>query len=105
MSAPTFPVSVVFHSDWGVSTGVGVVGGVDATVEKDERGLPVVRGTVLAGVVREQSVLAAQALDGGAAGPWHEFASELFGSEQAPRLVVFSDARAPEVNQDRKSVV
>ena len=96
MSAPTFPVSVVFHSDWGVSTGVGVVGGVDAAVEKDERGLPVVRGTVLAGVVREQSVLAAQALDGGAAGPWHEFASELFGSEEAPRLVVFSDARAPE---------
>ena len=96
MSAPTFPVSVVFHSDWGVSTGVGVVGGVDAAVEKDERGLPVVRGTVLAGVVREQSVLAAQALDGAAAGPWHKFASELFGSEQAPRLVVFSDARAPE---------
>lgn len=96
MSAPTFPVSVVFHSDWGVSTGVGVVGGVDAAVEKDERGLPVVRGTVLAGVVREQSVLAAQALDGGDTGPWHEFASELFGSEQAPRLVVFSDARAPE---------
>jgi len=96
MSAPTFPVSVVFHSDWGVSTGVGVVGGVDAAVEKDERGLPVVRGTVLAGVVREQSVLAAQALDGRDTGPWHEFASELFGSEQAPRLVVFSDARAPE---------
>lgn len=96
MSAPTFPVSVVFHCDWGVSTGIGVVGGVDAAVEKDERGRPVVRGTVLAGVVREQSVLAAQALDGGAAGPWHEFASELFGSEQAPRLVVFSDARAPE---------
>ena len=96
MSAPTFPVSVVFHSDWGVSTGVGVVGGVDAAVEKDERGLPVVRGTVLAGVVREQSVLAAQALDGRADGPWHEFASELFGSEQAPRLAVFSDARVPE---------
>ena len=96
MSAPVFPVSVVFHSDWGVSTGVGVVGGVDAAVEKDERGLPVVRGTVLAGVVREQSVLAAQALDGRADGPWHEFASELFGSEEAPRLVVFSDARAPE---------
>ena len=96
MSAPTFPVSVVFHSDWGVSTGVGVVGGVDAAVEKDERGLPVVRGTVLTGVVREQSVLAAQALDGNATGPWHEFASDLFGSEQAPRLVVFSDARVPE---------
>ncbi len=96
MSAPTFPVSVVFHSDWGVSTGVGVVGGVDAAVEKDERGLPVVRGTVLTGVVREQSVLAAQALDGRADGPWHDFASDLFGSEQAPRLAVFSDARVPE---------
>jgi len=48
MSAPTFPVSVVFHSDWGVSTGVGVVGGVDAAVEKDERGLPVVRAPAVA---------------------------------------------------------
>ena len=57
MSAPTFPVSVVFHSDWGVSTGVGVVGGVDAAVEKDERGLSVVRGTVLAGVMQKQFIL------------------------------------------------
>ena len=31
MSAPTFPVSVVFHSDWGVSTGVGVVGDMART--------------------------------------------------------------------------
>ena len=65
-SSPTsFPLSVTFHSDWGVTTGTGVAGGVDSVVEKDERGLPIVRATVLAGVVREQSLLAAQALDDG----------------------------------------
>ena len=51
-SSPTsFPPSVTFHSDWGVTTGTGVAGGVDSVVEKDERGLPIVRATVLAGVV------------------------------------------------------
>ena len=94
-SSPTsFPLSVTFHSDWGVTTGTGVAGGVDSVVEKDERGLPIVRATVLAGVVREQSLLAAQALDDGdPGGSWRAFASALFGSDLAPRLVVFSDAR------------
>ena len=32
-------VTIVFRSDWGVSTGTGVVGGVDAAVEKDGRDL------------------------------------------------------------------
>ena len=94
LSSLTFPLSVTFHSDWGVTTGTGMAGGVDSVVEKDERGLPIVRATVLAGVVREQSVLAAQALDDGdPERPWHAFASALFGSDLAPRLVVFSDAR------------
>ena len=94
-SSPTsFPLSVTFHSDWGVTTGTGVAGGVDSVVEKDERGLPIVRATVLAGVVREQSLLAAQALDDGdPGGSWSAFASALFGSDLAPRLVTFSDAR------------
>ena len=94
-SSPTsFPLSVTFHSDWGVTTGTGVAGGVDSVVEKDERGLPIVRATVLAGVVREQSLLAAQALDDGdPGGSWRAFASALFGSDLAPRLVTFSDAR------------
>ena len=93
-SSPTsFPLSVTFHSDWGVTTGTGVAGGVDSVVEKDERGLPIVRATVLAGVVREQSLLAAQALDDGSGRSWRAFASALFGSDLAPRLVTFSDAR------------
>ena len=94
LSSLTFPLSVTFHSDWGVTTGTGMAGGVDSVVEKDERGLPIVRATVLAGVVREQSVLAAQALDDGdPGGSWRAFASALFGSDLAPRLVTFSDAR------------
>ena len=55
VSSQALPVVVVFHGDWGVSTGAGIAGGVDAVVEKDDRGLPVVRGTVLAGAVREQA--------------------------------------------------
>lgn len=89
----TFPLKVTFRSDWGVSTGTGLAGGVDSVVETDERGLPVVRGTVLTGVIREQSWLVAQALDGGASGPWHDFIAGLFGSAERPRLVTFSDAR------------
>lgn len=94
LSSLTFPLSVIFRSDWGVTTGTGMAGGVDSVVEKDERGLPIVRATVLAGVVREQSVLAAQALDDGdPGGSWRAFASALFGSDLVPRLVTFSDAR------------
>ena len=48
-------VTIVFRSDWGVSTGTGVAGGVDAAVEKDGRDLPVVRSTVLTGTIREQA--------------------------------------------------
>ena len=93
-SSPAFPLSVIFRSDWGVTTGTGMAGGVDSVVEKDERGLPIVRATVLAGVVQEQSLLAAQALDDGdPGGSWRAFASALFGSDLAPRLVTFSDAR------------
>ena len=100
-SARPLDVTIVFHSDWGVSTGTGVAGGVDAVVEKDERGLPVVRGTAITGAVREQAFVVAQALDGGANGTaaaadgrrWCDFVEGLFGSVKRSRLVSFSDAR------------
>ena len=86
-------VTIVFHSDWGVSTGTGVAGGVDAVVEKDERNLPVVRGTVLTGAIREQAFIVAEALDGDSADKkWREFVGALFGSVRRARLVSFSDA-------------
>ena len=76
----TFPLAVVFHSDWGVSTGTGIAGGIDSVIEKDLTGKPVVRGTVLTGVIREQAGIAAQALDDGKDyGPWTRFAGDLFG--------------------------
>ena len=50
----TLPLAVVFRSAWGVSTGTGIAGGVDSIVEKDAADRPVVRGTVLTGVIREQ---------------------------------------------------
>ena len=46
MSAHCYGVEVVFHSDWGVGTGTGVVGGVDAVVETDSRGRQIRRAHV-----------------------------------------------------------
>ena len=86
-------VTIVFHSDWGVSTGTGVAGGVDAAVEKDGRDLPVVRGTVLTGAIREQAFVVAEALDGDSGDKsWRRFVGALFGSVGRARLVSFSDA-------------
>ena len=85
-------VTIVFRSDWGVSTGTGVAGGVDAAVEKDGRDLPVVRGTVLTGAIREQAFVVAEALDGDSGDKsWRRFVGALFGSVGRARLVSFSD--------------
>ena len=96
-------VTIVFTSDWGVSTGVGHAGRTHSTIERcgDD---PVVRGTVITGVLREQAMLAAKALDGptkeNEEGKWTKFALWLFGqdpdgkqgSTPHPRHVLFSDA-------------
>ena len=92
-------VTIVFTSDWGVSTGVGHAGRTHSKIERrgDD---PVVRGTVITGVLREQAMLAARALDGAEEGKWTGFALWLFGqnpdgkqgSDPHPRHVIFSDA-------------
>ena len=92
-------VTIVFTSDWGVSTGVGHAGRTHSTIERSN-GKPVVRGTVITGVLREQAMLAARALDGAEEGKWTGFALWLFGqnpdgkqgSDPHPRHVIFSDA-------------
>ena len=92
-------VTIVFTSDWGVSTGVGQAGRTHSTIERSN-GKPVVRGTVITGVLREQAMLAARALDGQKDGKWTSFALWLFGqdpdgkqgSPPHPRHVLFSDA-------------
>ena len=92
-------VTIVFTSDWGVSTGVGQAGRTHSTIERSN-GKPVVRGTVITGVLREQAMLAAKALDGQKDGTWTNFALWLFGqdpnsepgSTPHPRHVLFSDA-------------
>ena len=94
-------VTIVFTSDWGVSTGVGHAGRTHSTIERcgDD---PVVRGTVITGVLREQAMLAAKALDGPdkkSPKKWTNFALWLFGqdpdsepgSTPHPRHVLFSD--------------
>ena len=95
-------VTIVFTSDWGVSTGVGHAGRTHSTIERCGND-PVVRGTVITGVLREQAMLAAKALDGQKDGKWTKFALWLFGqdpnsepgSDPHPRHVLFSDATPP----------
>ena len=92
-------VTIVFTSDWGVSTGVGHAGRTHSTIERcgDD---PVVRGTVITGILREQAMLAAKALDGQKDGKWTSFALWLFGQDPNsepgsiphPRHVLFTDA-------------
>lgn len=92
-------VTIVFTSDWGVSTGVGHAGRTHSTIERCDDD-PVVRGTVITGVLREQAMLAAKALDGQKNGKWTSFALWLFGqdpnsepgSTPHPRHVLFTDA-------------
>ena len=96
-------VTIVFTSDWGVSTGVGQAGRTHSTIERGSKGQPVVRGTVITGVLREQAMLAAKVLDGPdekSPKRWTSFALWLFGqdpnsepgSTPHPRHVLFSDA-------------
>lgn len=95
-------VTIVFTSDWGVSTGVGQAGRTHSTIERcgDD---PVVRGTVITGVLREQATVAAETLDrttGSSGAHWKDFALWLFGqdpnsepgSTPHPRHVLFTDA-------------
>ena len=92
-------VTIVFTSDWGVSTGVGQAGRTHSTIERSND-KPVVRGTVITGVLREQAMLAAKALDGQKDGKWTSFALWLFGqdpnsepgSTPHPRHILFTDA-------------
>ena len=95
-------VTIVFTSDWGVSTGVGQAGRTHSTIERGSNGHPVVRGTVITGVLREQAMLAAKALDGPdekSPKKWTNFALWLFGQDPDgkqgsvphPRHVLFSD--------------
>ena len=91
-------VTIVFTSDWGVSTGVGQAGRTHSTIERSGDD-PVVRGTVITGVLREQAMLAAKTLDGQKEGKWISFALWLFGQDPNsdpgsvphPRHVLFSD--------------
>ena len=117
----SIPVTIRFTSDWGVGTGAGFAGGVDSVVEVDENNQPVVRGTAVTGVIREQALIVARALDGGRKGKWHDFIGSLFGGapnfgdtdedcdpsdsagqsdnpnasadQTVPRAIIFSDAR------------
>ena len=97
-------VTIVFTSDWGVSTGVGQAGRTHSTIERCGND-PVVRGTVITGVLREQTMLAAKALDGPTKendeGKWTNFAlcssarTPTVSRAQPPTRVTFSSQTPP----------
>ena len=78
-------VTIVFTSDWGVSTGVGQAGRTHSRIEHGRDGQPVVRGTVITGVLREQAFIAARALDTAAGKPDTSGSSDASRAHARPR--------------------
>ncbi|WP_128774042.1 RAMP superfamily CRISPR-associated protein [Actinomyces oricola] len=92
MTPAPLTLSLTLDTDWGAATGAGIAGGVDNVVEKDSSGRPVLRATILTGIMREQALNAARALDGPEGTAWQNLARALFGTADHPRLITFSDA-------------
>ncbi len=81
-----FPVRVWMLSDWIVGTGESRAGDTDATVRRDQDGLPFLPGKSLTGIWRdacEQVAAWIDATDRGSstAGPWLAWVDWLFGSQ------------------------
>jgi CRISPR-associated protein Csx10 len=85
----TFTISLSMLSDWHVGTGTGIHGYVDRMVQRDVEddssgpAAPIVPAKTLIGVWRDSCEVAAQALDSGSAGVWHEWLGFLFGDQYA----------------------
>lgn len=79
-----FTLTFDMHSDWGVGTGTGRSGDVDALVTKDALGLPMLPAKSITGIVREACEEVAFALDGrNETGPWHTYLDHLLGDQPA----------------------
>ncbi|NJP97982.1 hypothetical protein HCN51_52640 [Nonomuraea sp. FMUSA5-5] len=85
----TFAIKLFMLSDWHVGTGTGIHGYVDRIVQRDVDdgsggpAAPIVPAKTLVGVWRDSCEVAAQALDSGPAGTWHEWLGFLFGDQYA----------------------
>jgi len=79
----TVGMRLTMLSDWHAGTGTGRRGFADNLVNRDARGLPFIPAKTVTGVWRDACEVAAHALDGGPAGPWHAWAEHLFGSQPA----------------------
>lgn len=81
--ARPFIVSVL--SDWALSSGVGITGGVDSTVRRSADGRPYVTGTEMTGLLRAAAEDVALALDSvgkaaqSPASTWRRWVNDLFG--------------------------
>ncbi|MDO5080952.1 RAMP superfamily CRISPR-associated protein [Buchananella hordeovulneris] len=102
MTATELSLEIVFTTDWGIGTGLGRAGGVNAALKRDEDGQPFVPASTLTGAIRQQAFVVADALDEATGGgepsgtatrpSWSQFVTGLFGSPQHARLVTFTSA-------------
>ncbi|CAM2962311.1 hypothetical protein ACSL103130_08655 [Actinomyces slackii] len=94
MNPAPLTLRLTLDSDWGAATGTGIAGGLDDVIEKEpgDSGLPLLRATILTGILREQAANAARALDGPDRHAWQSLAQTLFGTSEHPRLISLSDA-------------
>lgn len=83
MTTSDLAVTVTMLSDWHVGTGRGLPGPVDATVVRDQSGLPFLPAKSLTGIWRDGCETLVHGLDAGQAGVWHRWLEYLFGSQPA----------------------
>lgn len=113
-------LEVALLSDWGLSSGAGIVGGVDSVVRRDSHNRPYVTGTEMTGLVRAVAHDVAIALDSARAGfeqvdnspqaargkrDWVGWVDGLFGGEASgSALVAISPAHYVETAENAESV-
>lgn len=71
------------RSDWGVGSGLGRSGDVDALIVKDDLDLPMLPAKSITGVLRDACEEVAYALDSGDVGAWHDYLHRLLGDQPA----------------------
>ena len=97
-----FPVAVRFDSDWMCGTGTGRYGATDRQLQRDRGGLPMVRGKMLAAMLRDAAETVARGLDAGTGErTWRAWTDYVFGSQPAVDRDLATAAPRPSVLQPR----
>lgn len=74
-----FTITITMESDWHIGTGAGKAKEVDRLVRKDKKGLPIIPGRTLKGILKDS----AEVIAGGLGGTWPDWVDHVFGDSPA----------------------